>query len=85
MRGEVLLFLPRADGLRITDEFRQVDYGTISTISLGKPAYAHQREKFRFCLRIDWGGSISCTEDFDDLAEAQAFAESFLRRHGALG
>ncbi|MBR9971966.1 hypothetical protein [Magnetospirillum sulfuroxidans] len=85
MRGEVLLFLPVAGGLRITDEFQHTTYGQLTTTSLGRPHYPHQRERFRFCLSIDLGGGIVCTEVFDDLAQAQAFAETFLRRQGVLG
>ena len=85
MRGEVVLFLPRAAGLCITDEHREVTYGHILTQSLGKPTLPHQRERFRFRVVIDGAGTLSCAEDFDDLAEAQAFAERFLRAQGALG
>ncbi|OJX79542.1 hypothetical protein [Magnetospirillum sp. 64-120] len=84
MRGEVLLFLPRAAGLVITDEFRSQIYGDIAITSLGKPRLAHQRETFRFSLTITWGGT-ECRRDFDDLGEAQSFAEDFLRSRGALG
>lgn len=84
MRGEVLLFLPRGAGLVITDEFRSQIYGDIAITSLGKPKLAHQRERFRFAVTITWGGA-QCQRDFDDLGEAQAFAEDFLRSRGALG
>jgi len=84
LRGEVLLFLPRAAGLVITDEFRHQVYGDIAIQSLGKPKLAHQREVFRFTLTITWGGA-ECRRDFDDLGEAQSFAEDFLRARGALG
>ena len=85
MRGEVALFLPQSGGLRITDEFQQTTYGRVAIISLGRPHYPHQRERFRFHVNIDLGGGIVCAEEFDDLAQAQAFAETFLRAHGALG
>jgi hypothetical protein len=85
MRGEVLLFLPVAGGLRITDEFQHTTYGRVATSSLGQPHYPHQRERFQFRVSIDLGGGIVCAEVFDDLPQAQAFAETFLRRHGILG
>jgi hypothetical protein len=84
MRGEVLLFLPMAGRLRITDEYRETTYGSIEQRSLGKPQYPHQREAFRFLVRIELAG-ITCAEEFDDMIAAQSFAESFLRAHGQLG
>lgn len=80
----MLLFLPRAAGLVITDEFYSQTYGDIAITSLGKPKLAHQREAFRFSLTITWGGA-QYRRDFDDLGEAQSFAEDFLRARGALG
>lgn len=84
MRAETLLFLPVPGRLRITDEFRQHTYGTILTEELPPPR-PHRRPGFRFTLDVDLGGGIGCHEVFDDLAEAQAHAERFIRAHGALG
>lgn len=73
-----------AGRLRITDEYRQHTYGTIVTETLPAPR-PHRRPSHRFTLDIDLGGGILCHEVFDDLADAQAHAERFIRAHGALG
>lgn len=84
MRAETLLFLPMAGRLRITDEFRTHTYGTIRTEDL-PPARPHLPTRHRFHLDVDLGGGLTCSGVFDDLGEAQAHAERFIRAHGQLG
>ncbi len=88
MRGEALLFLPRADGYRITDEYRQRTYGTIAVEEVepcrpARPGRVHCPR--RFVLDIDLGGGMALREAFVDLTHAQDRAEAYLRAHGALG
>lgn len=84
MRAEALLFLPMAGRLRITDELHQRTYGTIATETL-PAARPHRPARHRFTVDVDLGGGILCHAVFDDLADAQAHAERFIRAHGALG
>ncbi|MEW5728421.1 MAG: hypothetical protein AB1918_11400 [Pseudomonadota bacterium] len=88
MRGENLLFLPRAGGYRITDEYRQRTYGTIAVEAVepcapARPGRVHCPD--RFVLAIDLGGGMAMREEFVDLGHAQDRAEAYLRSHGALG
>lgn len=87
MRAETLLFLPMAGRLRITDEYREHTYGTIATEAILPPGppRPHHRARHRFTLDVDLGGGYACHQVFDDLGEAQAHAERFIRAHGALG
>lgn len=88
MRGQNLLFLPRAGGYRITDEFRQRTYGTITTEAVtpqAPPRPGRIAVSQRFVLEIDLGGGMATREVFVDLGEAQSRAEAYLRAHGALG
>ncbi|HSV28985.1 MAG TPA: hypothetical protein VLL76_05485 [Candidatus Omnitrophota bacterium] len=82
MRAETILFLPQGDGYRITDEFRDRTYGTITPQVVEKPG---RRPSRRFHVVVDLGGGIDTQADYMDLDEAQERAEAFIRAHGTLG
>lgn len=82
MRPETILFLPQGDGFRITDEFRQRTYGTITPHVVQRPG---RRPQQRFRVAIDLGGGLRTEADYLEFDEAQEKAEAFIRAHGTLG